>query len=470
MDKNKYGGYTALVWDNFLFTHCAIKLAESFGRVLYGGPHVNAFPKSNMALPGDGIDGITRIKDWESYVDEVDLFVFPDVMFGPTQELLVKMGKRVFGSRAGEELELNRWKTKKLLKKLNMPVAESHLIIGMDALRRFIQKRPEHWWIKTSRYRGDFETFDVEGYDEAKTILDVRQAELGEKSRVYPFVVERHIDAIIEAGYDGYNIRGQFPSDDQPCLFGIERKDLGYIGTAKLYGELPGPVRWVNAKLVPYFQETDYCGLYSSEVRCADEDQFADGEPKQFEDFEMIWNRGEKVPETNLWAFLTDPCCRMASPPGEAYIEWLDNWDDIMWHGGAGEFVPPEPNAKYAIEIMLHSSWADKNWQPVGFPEEMTRWIKLRNCCRIDGTYYAVPQSVGLPEIGAVIGLDNYLKTACKLALERSQKVTGYFIEPKVDAIAKTIIEINNAQDQGISFTDEPLPTAEELEELTPAG
>src|SRR5215475_1363219 len=116
----------------------------------------------------------------------------------------------------------------------------------------------------------------------------------------------------------------------------------------------------------------------------------------------MIWHPGMKVPGTDMWAFCTDPCCRMASPPGEAYIEWLDNWPEIMWHGAEGVFVPAEPNAKYAVEIMLHSSFADKNWQPVRFPDSIRRWVKLRNHCRIKGVDYTVPQSVGLPEIGAV--------------------------------------------------------------------
>jgi len=59
---SEYQDKTALVIDNGLFTHTAIKLAESFGNVYYFTPWVNAFPKSNATLPGDGLDEITRIK------------------------------------------------------------------------------------------------------------------------------------------------------------------------------------------------------------------------------------------------------------------------------------------------------------------------------------------------------------------------------------------------------------------------
>lgn len=468
MPEPKFKDLTALVWDNFLFAHTAIKLSETFGRVLYGGPNINAFPKSNLDLPGDGIDGITRIKDFDDHVDKADLIVFPDVMFGATAVRLREQGKRVWGPGRGENLELDRWKSKKLFKQWGMPVAESHLIEGMPALRRFLQERQGHWWIKTSRYRGDFETFDIEDYDDGKVVLDKRESELGAKAEVYPFIVEKHIEAILEIGYDGYTIDGQFQKPNDMAMFGCEKKDLGYVGVAKKYGDLPEMAKWVNEKLAPYLKQNQYRGFFSSEIRCTEEDQFEAGDPKPFEDFDMIFNHGTTVPGTKMFAFCTDPCCRMASPPGEAYIEWLDNWPEIIWQGANGIFVPPSPVAKYAVEIMLHSQWADQNWQPVRFPKTLRRWVKLRNHCRIQGLDYAVPQSVGLPEIGAVIGLDDDLVEAARLALERSQEVKGYFIEPKVDAIAKTIIEIHNAQEQGIIFTDEPLPTAEVLEELQP--
>ena len=154
----------------------------------------------------------------------------------------------------------------------------------------------------------------------------------------------------------------------------------------------------------------------------------------------------------------------MASPPGECYIEWFSNWDDIIWHGSVGEIVTPEPVGKYGSEIMLHSGFADKNWQPVVIPDSIRQWVKLRNWCKINGKDSAVPQSVGLPEIGAVVSIHDNLKESLRLSLERASQVEGYFIEAKEDALSVTITEINNAQDEGIPFTDDELPTAEDLE------
>lgn len=451
----------ALVIDNGLFTHCALKLAESFGEVYYWTPWVSAFPKSNSTLPGDGLrdEGIERIKYWEDYKERSDIIVFPDVMFGPMQEMLVKEGKRVWGSRLGEKLELDRWWFKKLLKHLNMPLAESHLITGVDALVRFI-KTHENYWIKTSLYRGDFETFFAKSYEHVKPRLNKLIADLGEKGKIYQFIVEKDIEAIVELGYDGPCISGEFPT---VSAFGKEKKDAGYIGIAKPYEEFPEPVKWVNMMLSRTLSKFNYRGFWSTEIRCTKEPVTAE-EPKQFEDCPVLWNKGEPVPGTKFYAYCTDPCCRMASPPGECYIEWFSNWPEIIWHGSMGKIITPEPVAKYGAEIMLHSSFADQNWQPVVFPKEIRQWVKLRNCCRIDGVYSAVPQSVGLPEIGAVVGLADNLLEALQLAHERAAQVEGFYIEAKEDALAVTITEIHNAQEAGIPFTDDKLPSAEEIE------
>jgi len=459
-----------MVVDNGLFTHCALKLAETGARVLYYMPWINAFPKSNNTLPGDGLEGIVRVLDIEPWVDQVDLFVFPDVMFGHLQKQLVSMGKRVWGSRMGEVLELDRWKAKHLMKEWDMPVNETHKIVGMEVLRRFLQEREEQgpWWVKTSRYRGDFETFQSEIYEDVQTKLNELQNNLGAKADIYPFIVERHVEAITEVGFDGYTVDGTFPADADEAMFGCEKKDVGYVGVAKPYGEFPEAVRWVNEKVSPFLLKHQYRGFFSSEIRCTEENQFEAGDPAPFEDCEVVWHDGPKVDGADMYAFLTDPCCRMASPPGEAYIEWVNNWPEIIWEGAIGNYVPAQPEFKYAVEIMIHSSYADQHWQPIRFPEEIEQWVKLRNCCRINGVYYSVPQYYGLPEIGAVIGLDDTLLEAARVCIERAKQIKGYYLECKTDAVVKAILEINEAQEKGIPFTDEALPTAEELEAIQP--
>lgn len=460
-----YKDKTALVWDNGLFVHIALKLAESFGKVYYGGNYVNAFPKSNFTLPGDGLDNITRILDFWRHVDEADLIVFPDVMYADMQKTCEGMGKRVFGARDGELLELQRWHTKEFLKSIDMPVAESHLIRGMEPLRRFLQERSGKWWVKTSRFRGDFETFNSEDYELVKPKLDELEYAMGRKALVYPFVVEADIEAVLEVGYDGFTIDGQFPGDNDQSLFGIEEKDVGYVGVAKKYAQLPEPVRWVNSKLQERLRAERYRGLFSSEVRCqSGEEELKGG--GQFEDCPYIFN--PTTPVGGFRSFLTDPCCRAASPPSELYVEWIGNWADIMWQGAEGVFVPAEPVARYGVEVMIHSSWADKGWQPVQFPEAIRPFIKLRNHCRIEDVDCAVPQSYGLPEVGAVIAMGDTLDEAIAQVQERCAQVSGYYLECKTHAIPEVIDKIETAQESGIDFTHDELPTPNEVQELAP--
>lgn len=459
----------ALVVDNGLFCHFALKLAEQCAHVDYWTPYVNAFPKSNSTLPGDGLDGIHRVLDFWSAKDKADLIVFVDVMFADMQVECERQGKLVYGARYGETLELDRWGFKKLLTKLNMPVAESHLIQGMTNLRKFLQERSGKWWIKTSRFRGDFETFCSDNYDKVCPKLDEVEFNLGRRALVYPFIVERDIPAILEVGYDG-DFVGRFPTDSEACIFGIERKDLGFCGVAKPYGDTPAPLRWVNAKIAPVLREYKYAGLFSSEVRANYADESNTDQPKPWNDSPMMFNVGETVPgEREMYAWFTDPCCRAASPPSELYIEWVGNWPEKIYHGAMGDFVPVEPLGKYGLEAMIHSSWADKNWQPVIFPEEIRKFVKLRNHCKIEGVDSAVPQCYGLPEIGAVISFDDDLPTAIKQLIERADQVDGYYLECKTDAIPKTLKEIAEAQEKGLEFTDEPLPTPDEIDELVPA-
>jgi hypothetical protein len=459
---------TAVVVDNGLFPHVAFSLAEKLGRVLYWTPAVNAFPSSNCALPGDGFAEIQRIRSVDQWEDKADIFVFPDVMYGWQQDRLRRAGKLVFGAGRGEVLELDRWATKKILRRLGMPVAESHLIQGLDALRNFLENNDgQKWWIKTSYYRGDFETFDVESYLLAKERLDELAARLGRKAEIYPFIVERDIPAIIEVGYDGACINGQFAPT---ALFGVERKDTGYIGIVKPYAELPEPVQWVNAQIAGWMAERHYCGFFSSELRLQELAAVLEDWPEVSESQDVICTPRadlEAVPGTSMLAFLTDPCCRAASPPSELYIEWVSNWPEFIVAAARGELIDIEPVNPWGVEIMLHSAWADKNWQSVHFPEELRRYVKLRNVCKIKGMTYSVPQGFGLPEIGAVVATGETLLEACELAKERAGQVQGYFIEPKIAAIPEAIAEIERAQAAGIDFTGEKMPDDKEIVAMT---
>lgn len=418
--KTDLSGKTALVIDNGLFIELAITLGKSFGKVFYHTEWKSAFPKSNDMLIGDGIDEVERVKHIWEVMDEVDIVIFPDVYDGPLQSKLVSLGKRVWGGRYGEEMELERWKFKKLLKKIGLPVAHAEHITGTEDLKKYL-KEHENVWIKVSTVRGDFETFQSESFDLSEPKVNELEHKLGAKAKIAKFIVEDDLPDRIEIGYDGYTIDGQFPS---VAMQAFEIKDLGAVGRVKKYEDMAEPVKFVNDKLSPLFRNYEYRGWFSSEIRYGE-----DKEP-----------------------YLIDPCCRLASPPSEMYLQIYDNWDQIIWNGADGTMTDPNPIAEYGVEVMIHSPWADHNWQAIDFPDELRPYVKLRNLTKIEDKYYVVPTDVGLPEIGAVIGLGDTLDEAVEMCKHNCNQVRGYFLECKLESIDKGMEEIEKAKALGIEF------------------
>lgn len=421
--------------DNGLFVSIAQMLARSFGRVLYYSPWVNAFPKSNAMIIGDGLEDIERIKYPWDHLDEVDLWVFPDVYFSDMQMELVRQGRRVWGARKGDALELHRSESKELLRELGLEVGNYAVLDGMEELRLYLMDH-ENVWVKVSLVRGDLETFHSINYELSKPKLDEVAHRLGAKATFAEFIVEDAIEDAVEVGYDGFTVDGQYP---ETSFFGFEIKDLGYVGMVKPYSRLPKPVLEVNAALASWFKRQQYRGFFSSELRITK----------------------DRTP------YLIDPCARAGSPPSEVYQEMFSNWAEILWQGAEGILVNPVPVAKYGVEAMIHSAWADKNWQALSIEDDARQWVKLRNHTRIDGKDYCVPQEVGLPEIGAVIGIGDTIMEAIEHLRDNASQVKGYFVEIKLDSIPDALAQIEKGADYGVPFTDEELPDAEELADAT---
>lgn len=399
----RYKNRVCCVVDNGLFIEIAITLAKDFGRVLYYMPWESGYPKSNALLVGQGVPGIERIDSPWPYFDEIDLWVFPDVYFGSLQVYLEKQGKRVWGARMGEELELFRADSKKHQKSLGIDVGPWKLVKGIDALREHLQNHDDQW-VKISRTRGDMETFHAQNYDLAKPKLDELEHNLGAKAGIMEFVVEEAINDAIEAGYDGYTIDGKFPKN---CMFGVEIKDRGFVMKTTQYEGLPDQLRGLNDKLVPTFRAYGYRGFWSTELRIT-----KDGK-----------------------AYSIDPCARAGSPPSELYMLMVENWADIIWHGAAGEMVEPMFCAKWGAELLLLSDWGDTHWQPLQFPRSIREHVKLRYLTYIDKVPYVVPQASAHPEIGAVVATGDTMEAAIKGVKRLADQVKGFYVETRPDAL-----------------------------------
>ena len=419
----------ALVVDNGLFVEIAIKLAKTYKKVYYYVPWESAFAKMNLTHIGYGMENIEVVDSiYGAHFHDVDLFCFPDIYFGHEQEMLEKMGKKVWGSRTGECLELKREGMKEILHALDLPVGKFTHVKGMANLRAFL-KENEDVYVKIDKYRGTFETFHSANYKEVEPKLDEVEFNLGAFKHIIEFTVEASLPDRVEVGTDCWVITDDNGQAHYPesTISGIEIKDVGFASIFKKYSDIPEVVTRFNERMKPVFAAYNWRGFMSTEVRIG-----KDMDP-----------------------YMIDLCARAPSPPNELYQEQYANLADCIWYGANGIVIEPEAVAKYGAEIMLHSSWADKGWQPVSFPEELRDFVKLRNATKIDGVYYAIPQACGLPECGAVIGLGDTLQEALDQAVEHAEQVTGYYLEAKMGAIDDIKKQCEKLEELGLNMFDD---------------
>lgn len=412
-----YSNKTCCVIDNGLFAEFATELAKHFGKVYLFCPWVSAYPKSNQIIVGTGLERVEKIDDFWPILDKVDLFVFPDIYFGGLQEHLVSLGKRVWGSRMGEELELFRDFSKSALEEVGCDIGSYALIEGMDNLRDYL-KDHENVFVKISRTRGDFETFKSVNYMLSEPRLDEIEHKLGAKKNIQQFIVEDMIDDAVEVGYDGYTVDGQFPT---LAMSGIEIKDKGYVGHISNYKQLAKPVRNVNQIISPLLYEYKYRNFWSAEARIT-----RDGK-----------------------AWVIDPCCRAGSPPSELGMKMYTNLADIFWFGAEGVCIDPKPAAEWGAEVMLISAWANHNWQAIEFPPEIRDNVVLHFPVVIDGKYYLTPQGFDLPCIGAVVAIGNTMQEATKKCKELAEQVKGFYVEAPVDCFDLAQEELKKLKEFG---------------------
>jgi phosphoribosylamine-glycine ligase len=420
-----------LVIDHGLFTAFAERLAEEH-EVRYFVPYADrSFPIPGPAFIGEGLKGIERVNNWEENLD-VDFVVIPDVGFMYLAEHIRSFGIPVWAAGMGEKLEVQRWRAKETMKELGLPVGKTALVTGMPALREYLENN-KNVFVKISGFRGVAETFSSPSWEHSQQRVNELWDALGGLCNVFPFVVEHMVESVVEAGYDGYCIDGNFPST---CLTGVEVKDCGYVGCVRDYADLSEPVKVVNQKLMPFLEEAQYRQWFSTEIRVTEE-----GTP-----------------------YLIDLTTRCPAPPSALVWEMVDNVGEIVEAGANGVLVDPVWRAKYGALAIIKSASAEEKWCPVSVDPKIERWVKWRNACVVDGMTYIVPTTgVRMCEIGDCIGIGDTMEEAILACQNHAEGVKGFDLKVNTDALPAALKEIENAEDNGIIFTDEELPKQSDL-------
>jgi hypothetical protein len=415
---------TACVVDSGLFLPLAHCMAEKCKRTLYWSPDVRAFPSVKQACIGDGFSDIERVRDFWSELNDIDLFVFPDIGQAALQAHLKSIGKSVWGSGDGDVLELNREKFMRVLAKVGLDVPEFEVVVGWTNLRHYLQDQ-EDCYIKISRYRGDMETTHWRSWSQDENWINWLAVNFGSVKEHIRFLVFKSIDTDLEIGGDTYCVGGRFPDK---MLNGLEWKDKSYFSAVTPTGEMPDQLIKVMDAFVPFLTEVHYTNQWSMEVRVQDDK-----------------------------AYFIDATTRGGMPSsGSQQLIW-SNFPEIIWAGSNGELVQPEPAAQFSIECMITSKCGKDLWDEVEIDPELIPWARFSSCAYIDGRYCFPPDEFHEGELGWLVALgDTPAEVLARIKCLADLLPDG--LNADVEALAGVIKEIDQAKEEGIPFTDQPVP------------
>lgn len=417
---NELSDKVAMVVTHPLFASQAERLARDFKKVYLVIPwQSHSFPTMNAGRVGEGLKNVTKIDSlWGPHLEECDIIIFPDIYFPDEQIRLEKMGYLVWGGRNGEEIELWRDTAKQVMEGAGLPTQPWKAIKGITALREHL-KAHDNQHVKISKWRGTFETFKAETYALAETKLDELALKMGCFKESAELMVEDDLPDCVEIGTDTFCIDGQYPSQ---TIVGIEVKDLGYVGEFMKWDSIPEPVRRWNEKMANIFFQYGYRGWLSNEIRIGK----------------------DKVP------YMIDATCRSPCPPGELLQEFYLNYSEIIWKGAQGIVVDPIPAAKYGVQVIMKSAFAEKNAQHIVFDPKFANQIKLFNPAVVDGQHYTVPQDEEMPECGAILGWGDTLQSAVDHMQKAADTVKGYGLKIPHGSLDDAKKQMEEMQDMGL--------------------
>lgn len=420
---------TICIVDNGLFTELAVRLARDFRRVLYYVSWEAEFPLINDRMVGAGMDNIERIEDpyLNRVVDETDIYLFPDIFHAGKQQLLARLGKKVWGSREGDSLETRRVWFRGLQEELGMPVPKSQVVRGYYALVDFLKDRGRCFVKTTSKIRGSMETHEFKDFEQDRSWLEDLKVKLGGAREIVLFLVEEPIDTPFETGIDTYCVRGQFPKTP---MQGIEVKGKLILCSAQSDSPTPKPLDDALSKLTPILAEFGYCNFLSAEFR------------------------GE---------ILTDLCARAPNPGIGVEMEMISNLGPIVEAGAGGELVEPEFEFEFGIQAAIFHDHNQELWKQFRLPEDYRRWVKLMEFCEIDGLYQIIPRRPFGQKIGWLLGVGDSIESASKHLHENAEALKDYPFDIKLDALEEAVKQAHEAEKAGFEFARQSLPEPAEI-------
>lgn len=412
---------TALCVDKGLFSDLAVRLAQTFKRVLYHVPNNDAFPLPNASYVGKGLEGIEVVDDiYCEAFPYVDCFVFFYTGFGGLQAHLRDLGKNVWGSNMSECLENDRALCKEMFEEEGLPVGPYRVCKGVDALRAYLKQNP-NIWVKIPKWRGLSETFFAKTLKSVEPKLNEIQNKLGPLADEIEFVCEHEIKGE-EVGYDGYSIDGMLPEES---LVGIEVKDAGFAGRIVKFSDLAEPIQRVTSAMAEMMESYDHRGAFSNEIRM----------------------------DHTKKPYMIDACQRCPNPPSALYGAMYTNFPEIVWAGANGEILDPEYEFTHGVQLQGKSDWADgERWLPIDFDPKLRPNVRITNGYKKKDQYWHVPLRFGIKEVCNILGWGNSYPEAIAMATKVAEGVSGCDLKLNTDALDKAVESIDAIAKIGVDL------------------
>lgn len=414
----------ACVVDYGTFICLADKLGETYKKVYYYTPTSKEFYCISDLMKATGLENVERIEDIfaPEIMDEIDLFIFPDIGYEGLQKHLRSIGKAVWGSMGADELETLRTHFIDTLKNLNLPIIHTEIVEGLSELREHL-KDVKNKWVKINKYRGNMETWHHIDYDHSGPELDRLAAEFGGLQESVTFVVQDYIKTDVEIGYDGWCVDGKFPTSS---FQGYEKKNELYLGSLLSVDKFPKEVKLVNEALAPLLKEFQYRNFIATEIRVKD------GVP-----------------------YFIDPTMRMPGQTGEQLLETCSNLAEVIWNGANGEVIEPEFAYKFATSATIHYT-AGGEWGMLRVPKKIKKWVKPVHFCIIDQAYHFPPKSH--EDMGVIIGTGNTIEEAIEKIKEVAESLKSEPVNFEMSGFVELLRNIKEAEKYGIEFTTQKIP------------
>jgi hypothetical protein len=424
---------TCCVMDYGTFLGLSDMMGRVCKRTLYYSPFETEYQVIEKCLIGDGFEHFERCDEPldPSVFGDIDLFIFPDIaMAGLERHLRDYCGKMVWGSFGATELELFRTKFMKVIKRLGLPYVPTVTIRGLTNLAAYLKENPEKW-VKINRYRGNMETWFHKDWEHSQREMERLALVFGPLADAVTFVVQDPIEGeedspVLELGYDGWSIDGEFA----PASFqGYEAKNELYLGSLLQYAEIPEQVREVNEAMAPELAKVHYRNFWATELRIK-----------------------EGI------GYFIDPTPRMAGQTMEHLFTCCENLPEVILAGAQGEVIEPIFTATHAAEATIHQKTQNESegWRTFKVPDDCIGMIQLYRCCHHQGLWQYPPNKSN--ELGVVCGWGDSIEDAMYDLKANFENIKDEPVHIELSGFADLVKQIEDAKEEGVHFTDKPIP------------